>query len=73
LKPSCQRALAPRSTKTYLQGKPPVVIWQAQLEALGIQHSPISGQRYASVLVSRDPDNIQLEFFANPGTQAIQT
>lgn len=52
--------------------------WQAHLEANGVTRcatatkpltqSPITDEDYGSVLVFRDPDNIQLEFFARPGT-----
>ncbi len=48
--------------------------WQAHLEANGVvsadvadkplTQSPIADESYASVLVFRDPDNIQLELFA---------
>jgi catechol 2,3-dioxygenase-like lactoylglutathione lyase family enzyme len=51
-----------------------VVAWQQHLEAHGVQRmdtadkpltqSPISDQPYGSVLVFRDPDNIQLELFS---------
>jgi glyoxylase I family protein len=51
--------------------------WQDHLEAHGVAQSatagrpmtqsPISDQPYGSVLVFRDPDNIQLEFVAPPG------
>jgi catechol 2,3-dioxygenase-like lactoylglutathione lyase family enzyme len=51
--------------------------WQDHLEANGVSRvdtadkpltqSPISDQPYGSVLVFRDPDNIQLEFFSPPG------
>jgi catechol 2,3-dioxygenase-like lactoylglutathione lyase family enzyme len=51
--------------------------WQTHLEAHGVAHaeaadrpctqSPIRDRPYGSVLVFRDPDNIQLEFFAQPG------
>ena len=40
--------------------------WAARLDELGIEHSPIADEPYGSVLVFRDPDNIQLELFANP-------
>jgi glyoxylase I family protein len=50
--------------------------WQAHLEQLGVRRvdtadqpctqSPITDAPYASVLVFRDPDNIQLELFAPP-------
>ncbi len=50
--------------------------WQAHLEAAGVARaavadrpltqSPIADRPYGSVLVFRDPDNIQLEFFAPP-------
>ena len=49
-------------------------LWQAHLESNGVQRtekadqpltqSPIADEPYASVLVFRDPDNIQLELFA---------
>ncbi len=50
--------------------------WQAHLEEMGVQkssvadrpctQSPITDRPYGSVLVFRDPDNIQLEMFAPP-------
>jgi len=50
--------------------------WQTHLEAHGVvradtadkplTQSPISDQPYGSVLVFRDPDNIQLELFSPP-------
>jgi glyoxylase I family protein len=50
--------------------------WQRHLEANGVvrvdaadrplTQSPIQDEPYASVLVFRDPDNIQLELFARP-------
>lgn len=36
--------------------------WQARLTELTVPHSPVSDQEGYSVLVFRDPDNIQLEF-----------
>lgn len=36
--------------------------WQDRLTELGVPHSPINDQDGYSVLVFRDPDNIQLEF-----------
>jgi glyoxylase I family protein len=52
--------------------------WQDHLEAHGVTRmdvadkpltqSPIADEPYGSVLVFRDPDNIQLELFAPPGT-----
>ena len=44
-----------------------LVAWQEHLEALGVRHSSITDRPYGSVLVFRDPDNIQLELFATPG------
>jgi glyoxylase I family protein len=51
-----------------------LVAWQQHLEAHGVipgetadkplTQSPIADEPYASVLVFRDPDNIQLELFA---------
>jgi catechol 2,3-dioxygenase-like lactoylglutathione lyase family enzyme len=52
--------------------------WQAHLENKGVvrcegadkplTQSPISDENYGSVLVFRDRDNIQLEFFSPPGS-----
>ena len=36
--------------------------WEARLSQLGIEHSPVNDQVGYSVVVFRDPDNIQLEF-----------
>ena len=53
-----------------------LVAWQEHLEAHGVvradtadrplTQSPIADEPYGSVLVFRDPDNIQLEIFAPP-------
>jgi glyoxylase I family protein len=43
--------------------------WATRLEAAGVVHSPIARANSipgAEVLVFRDPDNIQLELFADP-------
>jgi glyoxylase I family protein len=43
--------------------------WAARLETLGVKFSPIAASFSipgAAVLVFRDPDNVQLELFANP-------
>jgi catechol 2,3-dioxygenase-like lactoylglutathione lyase family enzyme len=50
--------------------------WQVHLSANGVvrrdaadeplTQSPIADETYGSVLVFRDPDNIQLEFFCRP-------
>lgn len=52
--------------------------WQDHLESNGVSRvdtadkpltqSPIADEPYGSVLVFRDPDNIQLELFCPPGT-----
>jgi catechol 2,3-dioxygenase-like lactoylglutathione lyase family enzyme len=42
--------------------------WQAHLQELGVEQSPIADTPYGYILVFRDPDNIQLELFAPPGT-----
>jgi glyoxylase I family protein len=52
--------------------------WQAHLEEMGVQkaeaadrpctQSPIADTPYGSILVFRDPDNIQLELFAPPNS-----
>ena len=41
--------------------------WAKRLDELDVAHSPITEAPYGTVLVFRDPDNIQLEFFALPG------
>ena len=41
--------------------------WAKQLDDLDVAHSPVTEAPYGTVLVFRDPDNIQLEFFALPG------
>jgi catechol 2,3-dioxygenase-like lactoylglutathione lyase family enzyme len=41
-------------------------VWQQHFRDLGVQQSPIADRPYGSVLVFRDPDNIQLELFAPP-------
>jgi len=38
--------------------------WQEHLREFGVPHSPISDQPGYSVLVFRDPDNVQLELMA---------
>ncbi len=53
-------------------------VWQAHLEAVGVERSsvadrpctqsPIDDRPFGSILVFRDPDNIQLELFAPPGS-----
>ena len=55
-----------------------LVAWQTHLEELGVvcagaadkpsTQAPIADEPYGSVLVFRDPDNIQLELFCPPGT-----
>ena len=42
--------------------------WQQHLRELAVQQSPIADRPYGSVLVFRDPDNIQLELFAPPSS-----
>ncbi len=37
--------------------------WAEHLDGCGVAHSAITDMPYGSVLVFRDPDNIQLEFF----------
>lgn len=58
-------------------GRADLEAWQSHLESLGVTpsavadkpltQSPIADEDYGSVLVFRDPDNIQLEFFSRPG------
>ncbi len=48
--------------------------WARRLDALGIDHSPISSGEMWDVLVFRDPDNIQLELFhLKPAAAALLT
>jgi glyoxylase I family protein len=42
--------------------------WQQQLATHGVTYTPIVDAPYGAVLVFRDPDNIQLELMADPGT-----
>jgi glyoxylase I family protein len=41
--------------------------WEHELEARGIAYSPIADTPIGSVIVFRDPDNIQLEFWLPAG------
>ena len=41
--------------------------WRARLDELGIPNSGTKDAGYAYVLVFRDPDNVQLKFFAGKG------
>lgn len=41
-----------------------LVDWEKHLADKGVTYSPINDQFYGSVLVLRDPDNVQLELFA---------
>jgi len=45
-----------------------LLAWQGRAEELGLPHTPVKETPAGSMLVVRDPDNIQLEFFSNPGT-----
>lgn len=45
-----------------------LVAWQQHLTELDVVQSPIADTEYGSILVFRDPDNIQLELFSPPGT-----
>lgn len=48
-------------------------VWESRLSAAGAVHSPIATANSiasAAVLVFRDPDNIQLEVFFEPGDAA---
>jgi hypothetical protein len=57
-----------------VSGRDDLEAWQQHLEANGVvragaadkplTQSPIADEPYASVLVFRDPDNIQLELFS---------
>jgi len=38
--------------------------WESKLTELEVEHSPVNDQGGYAVLVFRDPDNIQLEFFS---------
>lgn len=42
--------------------------WLQTLRERGIEHSPIAERDYGSVLVFRDPNNIQLELISPPST-----
>jgi glyoxylase I family protein len=38
-------------------------LWEAQLEQLGVTYTPMTQTPIGTVVVFRDPDNIQLEFW----------
>jgi glyoxylase I family protein len=40
--------------------------WQEHLDRHGVPYTPIVDAPYGSVIVFRDPDNIQLELMSNP-------
>jgi catechol 2,3-dioxygenase-like lactoylglutathione lyase family enzyme len=48
-------------------GRAEVEEWATHLDGLGIEHSGVMDAGYGFVLVFRDPDNVQLEIFGNPG------
>lgn len=39
-------------------------VWQARLDELAIEHSPVKTTPLGSLITLRDPDNIQLELYA---------
>jgi glyoxylase I family protein len=41
-----------------------LVAWQDHLESNGVVRADVADKPYGSVLVFRDPDNIQLELFS---------
>jgi glyoxylase I family protein len=47
-----------------VSGRADLDAWESQLTELGVEHSPVNDQGGYAVLVFRDPDNIQLEFFS---------
>ena len=49
-------------------GRDELMEWQRRAEQLGVAHTPVRETPQGSVLVVRDPDNIQIEFFSNPDT-----
>ena len=51
-----------------VSGRAQLEAWRARFEETGVVHSPIADESYGSVIVFRDPDNIQLEMLASPGT-----
>ena len=42
--------------------------WAKRLDERNVERSPIADTEYGSLIVFRDPDNIQLELFAPPGS-----
>ena len=47
-----------------LAGPDELARWKTRLEELGVVHSEIKDARFGGLIVLRDPDNIQLEVFA---------
>jgi glyoxylase I family protein len=46
-----------------VSGREELKAWEDRLAELGVEHSPLSDQGMYAVVVFRDPDNVQLEFF----------
>jgi glyoxylase I family protein len=40
--------------------------WMAKLDELGIEHSDVSSSAVGDLITLRDPDNVQVELWANP-------
>lgn len=47
-----------------VSGRAELDAWESKLTELEVEHSPVNDQGGYAVLVFRDPDNIQLEFFS---------
>jgi hypothetical protein len=45
--------------------------WLDHLDSCGVTHSGITDMPYGSVVVFRDPDNIQLELFVHPTPEQL--
>ena len=45
--------------------------WMAHLDAKGVTHSGIIDIGYGPTVVFRGPDNMQLEFFVDPGADEL--
>jgi catechol 2,3-dioxygenase-like lactoylglutathione lyase family enzyme len=51
-----------------LSSRAEIVAWEQHLASLDVPRSQIHEMEYGYILVFRDPDNIQLEMFAPPGS-----
>ena len=42
--------------------------WTARLDELGVEHSDVHAEQFGEFISLRDPDGVQIELWADPGT-----